>query len=125
MKEPHIFDLLKKFNVTHVNVGYAKYKIIISNEVPENGVWGYCNPGTLTIYLLESMDNQQAREVLLHEATHALYEAIGYTSDSVDKVFKDTNEDLVLKTSRAFLMLINLNPKLMGLLISSKASDMD
>ena len=115
----HIFSLIKKFGITTVDVGYAKYKLVVTKEIPENGVYGYTNPGTYTIYLNEDMENGPARETLLHEITHAMFELTGFTSDNHETRFKETNEDLTLKVSRGYMLLINLNPVLMNLLITS------
>jgi len=118
-KETHIYNLLKKFKIDQVDLGYAKYKLIVTKEVPENGVYGYTNPGSYVIFLHEDMDNGPARETLLHEITHALFELIGFTSDNEETKFEENNEDLTLKISRGYMLLINLNPKLMEILISS------
>jgi hypothetical protein len=115
----HIFDLIKKFGVTTVDVGYAKYKLIVTKEIPENEVFGYTNPGTYTIYLNQDMENGPARETLLHEITHAIFEVTGFTSDNLETKFEESNEDLTLKVSRGYMLLINLNPVLMNLLITS------
>jgi hypothetical protein len=66
------------------------------------------------------MHNEQAREVLLHEITHCILEVIGYTSNDDEKLFEDTNEDLTTKMSRGLLLVMNLNPILMNLIITSK-----
>jgi Zn-dependent peptidase ImmA (M78 family) len=117
--ETHIFDLLRKFKITHADLGYAKYEIIITDNIGDNLTWGFTNTGTHTIYLHSSMHNQQARETLLHELTHCILEIIGYTSMDEDKQFQDDNEDLTTKISRGLLLLMNLNPTLMSLLITS------
>lgn len=119
IEDNHIFNLLSKNNIQEVDLGYAKYKLIITDNVGDNLTWGYTNTGTHTIYLHSSMHNQQAREVLLHEITHCILEVIGYTSNDNEKSFKDNNEDMTTKMSRGFLLVLNLNPLLMSLLISS------
>jgi hypothetical protein len=116
----HIFNLLQRANITEVDLGYAKYKIIITDNLGDNLSWGFTNTGTHTIYLHSAMHNEQAREVLLHEITHCILEVIGYTSNDDEKLFEDTNEDLTTKMSRGLLLVMNLNPILMNLIITSK-----
>jgi hypothetical protein len=117
--ETHIYDLLLKFNINKVNLGYATYDLIITDNIGDNLTWGFTNTGTHTIYLHSSMKNQQARETLLHEVTHCILEVIGYTSNDEEKQFQDDNEDMTTKISRGFLLAINLNPTLFSLLIES------
>jgi hypothetical protein len=104
----HIFNLLQRANITEVDLGYAKYKIIITDNLGDNLSWGFTNTGTHTIYLHSAMHNEQAREVLLHEITHCILEVIGYTSNDDEKLFEDTNEDLTTKMSRGLLLVMNL-----------------
>jgi Zn-dependent peptidase ImmA (M78 family) len=112
----HIFDLLKKHNITKINLGYATYKIIISEEIPDDNSWGYTNTDTYSIYLYKNMEDQPARETLVHEITHAMFEIIGFTSDDEEKTFCETNEDLTIKVSRGMMILFRLNPSLMTLI---------
>ena len=49
----------------------------------------------------------------MHELTHCVLELAGYTSEDPDKIYEDTNEDMTIKLSRGFLLLVQLNPDLM------------
>ena len=116
----HILELIIKNKITTVDLGYAKFKLTITKYMPDPNAWGLTDTNTQTIHILDCMDNQQAREVIIHEITHAMFEVIGYTSEDPDKVMEDTNEDMTIKVSRGLMMLMNLNPKLFELLIKTK-----
>jgi len=113
----HIFDLLKKNNINSIDIGYANYKIIITEEMPDSNVWGYTNTDTYSIYLYAHMEDGPARETLLHEIMHAIFEVIGFTSEEEEKLYTESNEDLTTKVSRGMILLFRLNPKLIECLI--------
>ena len=76
----HILELIRKNKITTVDLGYAKFKLTITKYMPDPNAWGLTDTNTQTIHILDCMDNQQAREVIIHEITHAMFEVIGYTS---------------------------------------------
>jgi hypothetical protein len=63
-----------------------------------------------------SLDDGRAREFLMHELTHCVLEIVGYTSEDADAVYSDTNEDMTIKLSRGWLLLLRLNPELVSII---------
>jgi hypothetical protein len=116
--QEHIFDKLEKEDLLRINIGWAIFKIIITDEM-DSGVWGYTNLDTHTIFLHKSLQSGPAKEVLMHEITHVILETIGYTSENELAEFSSSNEDMTTKTSRGILLFLNLNKRFMEALIES------
>jgi hypothetical protein len=55
----------------------------------------------------------------MHELTHCVLEIVGYTSEDADAVYSDTNEDMTIKLSRGWLLLLRLNPELVSIIARS------
>lgn len=114
----HIFEKIKDSNISFVDVGWAKFKIVITDEM-DSGVWGYTNLDTHTIYLHPASANGPAKETLFHEMTHLVLEVSGYTSEDEECKFESTNEDMTVRITRGMLLLFNLNKELMEILIEA------
>jgi len=111
----HIYDRLADDNITSVDLGFAVYQLRIM-EVLHVDEWAHTDTDAHEICLRCDLDDGPAREFLMHELTHCVLEVCGYTSQDVDKVHGDTNEDMTTKLSRGFLLLMRLNPDLMSAL---------
>ena len=111
----HIYDLLADENITSVDLGFAVYQLRIM-ETLHVDEWAHTDTDAHEICLRCDLDDGPAREFLMHELTHCVLEVCGYTSQDVDKVHGDTNEDMTTKLSRGFLLLMRLNPDLMSAL---------
>ena len=107
----HIYDRLADENITSVDLGFAAYELRIM-EVLHVDEWAHTDTDAHEICLRCDLDDGPAREFLMHELTHCVLEVCGYTSQDVDKVHGDTNEDMTTKLSRGFLLLARLNPEL-------------
>jgi|APGre2960657373_1045057.scaffolds.fasta_scaffold114648_1 hypothetical protein len=114
--QEHIFSKLEKENILELDAGWARFKIVITDEM-DSGVWGYTNLDTHTIFLHKSLQPGPAKEVLMHEITHVILETIGYTSENELAEFSATNEDMTTKISRGVLLFANLNTRLMEILL--------
>ena len=108
----HIYDILAERHIGSVDLGFARYKLFTADSLPDDE-WAHTDTDLHEIVLHAHRDDGRAREFLMHELTHCVLELAGYTSEDPDKIYEDTNEDMTIKLSRGFLLLVQLNPDLM------------
>ena len=114
-KEHHILDRLVEEGITEVLVGYRSYRLNIKRGLREASekCYGSADFDKGIISLEKDMDHETARETLVHELTHIVLELCGLGgNEDTGVVEAHTNEEITTLTSRGWLTLINLNPKL-------------
>jgi hypothetical protein len=111
----HIYDTLRDAHIGEVDLGFARYKLLVADSLPDDE-WAHTDTDLHEIVLHASLDDGRAREFLMHELTHCVLEIVGYTSEDADAVYSDTNEDMTIKLSRGWLLLLRLNPDLVSII---------
>jgi hypothetical protein len=121
-KPDHLMDQIINAKITHVDAGWAKFKLHFTNDIPcsPDECAGFTNLNSYTIYVDDRLPTEYFREVLLHEITHLMMEISGYTNPDEDKEFNPTNEELTTNLSRSLLLLMRLNPKLFKILVDTQ-----
>lgn len=115
----HIFKQLEQHDIRSIDLGFAVYAIKTMEELPDDE-WAHTDTDLHEICLRHDLDDGPAREFLMHEITHCVLEMCGYTSEDESKTYTDTNEDMTIKLSRAWLCVIRLNPMLFLMLSCMK-----
>ena len=117
-KDKHIFQILDdKPSLRQVNAGWAPFtiKIVSGLKSGKQNCWGTCDFDTYEIYIEKKMENEVAKETILHEICHMLLEFCGMGGEGEgenEEYVYASNEKLTITMSRALLMFTRLNPEL-------------
>ena len=114
---------LGKKKITHVDFGYAKFKISFIGNLREGDdlCWGVSDFDAYEIRLDAGIPNEIGREVLLHEIMHGLLNFVGFggyedntEGRRVESGFvpETTNEFLTDSVTKGLLLVMKLNKKL-------------
>lgn len=97
-----------------LDFGYAIYSFSFVESLSDrNGsLMGLSDLNDLKIKFCKSLDSNQFKEVFYHEVFHILVSFSGVVDPETEKLTKMTEEDLVTRMSRAWLMFQNLNKKI-------------
>ena len=125
-KTKNILDILVEKNITTVNAGYRTYQLNIKKGLKDSGVkcYGTCDFDEGVISLEKTMAHETARETLFHELTHLALEICSLGGDEETGIVPSkSNEEITTLISRAFLLLMTLNPELFEVLNEKPISD--
>lgn len=116
----HLFSKLKAKKIDTVDAGWRVFNIIYKTglKTANDPCFGKTDFDACEIYLDRGMEHGLARETLIHEVFHIMLEGcgLGGDEDDVEPLFVKNNESLTMLTSRAFLLLANLNSELFKIL---------
>jgi len=115
----HIYNGLTESNFCVVNFGWAKFEFelhsgLVQDEQVCDGVTDFDNK---KIKLEMALDDETARETILHEMNHVILSGIGLDEKNFDGcMISTTNEFLADSLAKQFMAIRNLNPGLMELI---------
>jgi len=115
----HIYNILVEQGIHKVDVGYSAYEIELHSNLRQGDtkVDGLTLFDERKIQLDMSLNDETARETILHEILHCLLEGLGLDERHFDQEhIKVTNEQLATALSLQFIMVNRLNPKLISVL---------
>jgi Zn-dependent peptidase ImmA (M78 family) len=122
-KSKTILDKIKEEKIEVIDTGFCVFKIDIKKTLKENNekCFGLTDFDRGVVSLYKDMNPQLAKETVLHELTHIVLEFCGLGGDETTDIVKErTNEELTTLISRGYLLLMNLNPRLFGLLLNDR-----
>lgn len=90
--------------VDKIKVGDKDYKVKVDPEITDRGAAGEVNYKKAIINVANDLDDQVLKEVLVHEAVHAMLEFMGESQNN--------EEELVIRIANGVCMLIKDNPEL-------------
>ena len=117
---------LQEVTGSKINFGYRAYELHIKSGLTSEGekCLGLADYDNGII----SLDNKQtaltAKETILHEMLHVLFEFCGLGGAEADGMVRSLpNEELVTSASRGLLLLMELNPQLFRFLMEYKENE--
>ena len=124
-KSDNVLDELVRLKIEEFNAGYRFFKLDLKRSLKSENqkCFGLTDFDKGVISLDKNMNASLARETLLHEITHVVLELCGLGGDREDDngaVREHNNEELTILISRSFLLLMNLNPELFGIILNGK-----
>lgn len=114
----HIYNLLLDY--PNVNLGWDKFTFEMHSNLKEHGdkVDGVTKFDTKQILLEMNLEDNDARETILHEILHCVLEGMGLDERNFDgETMRVTNEFLVVGLSKQLKMVARLNPGLFKLIL--------
>lgn len=101
-----------------IRVGQLRYRVYVDDSAHRWAEWyerdrlnGHCHYDELRITLRPDLPRAKQREVLFHEALHAVCELVGINHDLRNRTRID-EEQLVRRLAPALVALLRDNPKL-------------
>ena len=122
-KKNKLYSQLSENKITHLDAGFRSFEFLLVENLNKDGekLYGLTDFDTGKIFLELLMDEETARETLLHEIMHVVLELCGLggsEDDSSNVLALLNNEQLTTLVSRGLLTSINLNSALYNILAS-------
>lgn len=115
----HLYNQLTNLGINKVDLGWRVFKLMLSEDLKDESgevsLDGSTNFTNYEIHLDMSLNDDRAREILLHEIIHCILETMSIDENG-RKHLKTTNEQLVVAMTHGFLLIRNLNRSLFSLL---------
>jgi hypothetical protein len=114
-KSPTIIDRLQEEGIFSIDAGYRVYNLVFTNTIKHDGsaCWGLTDFEKGVISLHKSMEQDLAKEILLHEMIHIVLELGGLGGDEDKGMVEATeNEHITVQVSRGMMLLMRLNKRL-------------
>lgn len=114
-KSPTIIDRLQEEGIFSIDAGYRVYTLVFTNAIKHDGsaCWGLTDFEKGQIQLHKNMEQDLAKEILLHEMTHIVLELGGLGGDEDKGIVEATeNEHITVQVSRGMMLLMRLNKRL-------------
>lgn len=115
----HIYNKLIDNEIFYVDLGWKKFTFELHANLKYNGdgVDGVTHLDTGLIQLEMDLDDDTAKETILHEILHCVLETLGLDERNFpNNTIQVTNEQLTYSLSRGMITVGKLNPGLMELL---------
>ena len=108
-------------DITQINMGWRHFEIQWKERIyyEGNSCHGLSNWDTGTVTIDPRLDNELAKETILHEITHLLLENVGLGGGEDDSGIQMKNEDVTALLSRGMMQLWILNPELMSIIFGA------
>jgi hypothetical protein len=118
-----LYSQLSENKITHLDGGFRSFEFLFVENLNSNGekLYGLTDFDTGKIFLELLMDEETAKETILHEIMHVVLELCGLggsEDDSTNVLALLNNEQLTTLVSRGLLTSINLNSALYNILAS-------
>jgi len=113
--ESHIYNVLVDYGISSVDMGVCEYDFQLYENLKLDGVCvdGITEFDERAIKLEMNLDNEHARETIIHEILHCILEHSGLHELNFDgKSIMISNEALVVCLSKHLMQLYRLNPDL-------------
>lgn len=118
LSRSHIYRQLVDAGVKYVDLGWRKFTIHLTDDLKDPAgreADGLTDFSDYKIVLNSNLPDLRARETLLHEIMHCLFDTFDLDERNEASVTVK-NESLTAMTTRGFLLIKNLNPRLWSLL---------
>lgn len=115
----HIYNILSEQGIHYIDSGWKKFHFELHSCIEANGsqVNGFTRFDECSIALEICLDDQLAREIILHEYLHVMLEMSGLDEANFpSNLITVSNEQLTWNLTRQFILFKNLNPKLHSIL---------
>lgn len=108
-------------NLNTIDAGYKTYSLQVVKGLKEGEqkCYGLTDFDLGKLSIEKEMDDQLARETLLHELMHIAFELTGLGGEEMTGlVAEQTNEELTTRATRGILLLMNLNKELFEVILN-------